>query len=343
MKGSKIGPLRQGADPACPEGLSGRPSQSKGAAEAQDAGRPMTAIALKVLSVIIFVAMSTLIKAAGELPTGQIAFYRSLFAIFPIVIVFAWRRQLKRSFNTRHPFSHVARGVVGVTGMWFSFYGLTRLPLPEAITINYAQPLIVVALSAIFLGEIVRAYRWSAVAVGFLGVVIVSWPNLTLFSEPEGFGQKQALGAVALLCAALVSGVAMLLVRRLVKTESSATIVLYFSVTATVLSLVTLPLGWADLSPAQLACLTLAGICGGVAQILLTESYRHAGMSVIAPFEYTSMLLAIVSGYFVFGDIPTAYTIVGGAIVIASGLFIIWREQRLGLRRGAARKLVPPQ
>jgi drug/metabolite transporter (DMT)-like permease len=309
----------------------------------EDTGRPMTAIVLKVLSVMVFVAMSTLIKASGELPTGQIAFYRSLFAILPIMVVFAWRRQLLRSFQTRHPFSHVARGVVGVVGMWFSFYGLTRLPLPEAITINYAQPLIVVALSAIFLGEIVRAYRWSAVAVGFAGVVIISWPNLTLFSEPEGFGQKQALGAVALLCAALVSGVAMLLVRRLVKTESSATIVLYFSVTATVMSLVTLPFGWPSLTQGQLACLVFAGICGGLGQIFLTESYRHAGMSVIAPFEYTSMILAIVAGYFVFGDIPTAYTIVGGGIVVGAGLFIIWREQHLGLPRGAARKLVPPQ
>jgi drug/metabolite transporter (DMT)-like permease len=309
----------------------------------QEAGRPMTAIALKVLSVMIFVAMSTLIKAAGELPTGQIAFYRSLFAIFPIVVVFAWRRQLKRSFHTKHPFSHIARGMVGVVGMWFSFYGLTRLPLPEAVTINYAQPLIVVALSAIFLGEIVRVYRWSAVMVGFLGVIIVSWPNLTLFSSPGGFGHQQALGAVALLASALIAGVAMLLVRRLVKTEMSATIVLYFSSTATVLSLLTLPFGWADLNQEQLACLTLAGICGGVAQILLTESYRHAGMSVIAPFEYTSMLLAIAFGYVFFDEVPTLYTIAGGAIVIASGLFIIWREQHLGLPRAAARKLVTPQ
>jgi drug/metabolite transporter (DMT)-like permease len=292
---------------------------------------------------MIFVAMSTLIKAAGELPTGQIAFYRSLFAIFPIVLVFAWRRKLLRSFHTRHPISHVARGVVGVVGMWLSFYGLTRLPLPEAITINYAQPLIVVALSAIFLGELVRVYRWTAVAVGFAGVVIVSWPNLTLFSQPDGFGQDQALAVVALLASALIAGIAMLLVRRLVKSESSATIVLYFSSTATILSLLTLPFGWADLTQEQLACLTFAGICGGVAQILLTESYRHAGMSVIAPFEYTSMLLAIASGYVFFDEIPTLYTIVGGAIVIASGLFIIWREQRLGLPRGAARKVVPPQ
>jgi drug/metabolite transporter (DMT)-like permease len=335
-------PFFRGTEPDCPD---------KGEARAEAGGnigggggaRPMTGIGLKVASVAIFVAMSTLIKAAGQLPTGQIAFYRSFFAIFPIIALFAWRGHLLHAFHTRHPVSHVVRGIVGVIGMWLSFYGLTRLPLPEAITINYAQPLIVVALSALFLGEIVRVYRWSAVGFGFVGVVIVSWPNLTLLSSPEGLGKNEATGVLALLASALVSGVAMLLVRRLVKTEASATIVLYFSSTATLVSLVTLPLGWPDLTAGQLACLTAAGICGGLGQILLTESYRHAEMSIIAPFEYTSMILAILSGYVIFSEIPTAYTIVGGGIVVSAGLFVIWREQRLGLPRGAARKVVPPQ
>ncbi len=178
---------------------------------------------------------------------------------------------------------------------------------------------------------------------GFIGVVIVSWPDLSLFSSPQGIGRAQAEGAAALLGAALVAGIAMLLVRRLVKTEASATIVLYFSSTAAVLSLLTLPFGWPDLTGRQLSCLIAAGIFGGIAQILLTQSYRHAEMSVIAPFEYTSMLLAIASGYLVFGEVPTAYTIIGGALVVAAGIFVIWREQHLGLPRGAARKVVSPQ
>lgn len=306
------------------------------------ARRPLTGIALKMISVTVFVGMSACIKAAGTLPPGQIVFFRSFFAVVPIFVFLAFRRQLAGAFRTDRPLSHIARGLVGVTAMGLSFFGLTRLPLPEAITLNYAQPLIVVAFSALFMGEVVRLFRWSAVAVGFAGVVIVAWPKLTLFAEANHLGRQEAAGVVAILCAAAVSAVAVLLVRRLVQTEKSATIVLWFSSTASLVALATLPFGWAALSGAQVAFLVLAGICGGTGQILMTESYRHADVSTIAPFEYTSMILAIVVGYFAFGDIPTIYTIVGGAIVVGAGLFIIWREQRLGLKRGAARKFVHP-
>jgi drug/metabolite transporter (DMT)-like permease len=224
--------------------------------------------------------------------------------------------------------------------MWLGFFALTRLPLPEVITLNYAQPLIVVVFSALFLGETVRVYRWSAVVVGLLGVIIIAWPKLTLFAGTETMKSGEALGVAAILCSAAISAVAMLLVRQLVLTEKSATIVLWFSLTCAVFGLATMPFGWADLSAQQVSFLIGAGLCGGVGQILMTESYRHGEMSTIAPFEYTSMLLGILVGYFVFSDLPTVHMIVGGAIVIGAGIFIIWREQRLGLERGAARKIV---
>lgn len=304
--------------------------------------QPLMGIALKVISVSVFVMMSSLIKSAGMVPSGQIVFFRSFFAIFPIIAMLAWRRELATAFRTTHPVSHIMRGLVGVTAMGLGFFALTRLPLPDAITLNYAQPLIVVVLSAVFMGEVVRIYRWSAVAVGFLGVIIIAWPKLTLLTGDAGLEAAEAVGVIAALCAATGSAVAMLLVRRLVQTEKTATIVLWFSVTATVLSLFTIPFGWADLSREQYLALAGAGVCGGVAQILMTECYRHAELSTIAPFEYTSMLLAIVIGYFAFGDVPTLYTLVGGMIVIGAGLFIIWRERRLGLKRVAARRFVPP-
>ncbi|WP_246226341.1 DMT family transporter [Chelativorans xinjiangense] len=304
--------------------------------------RPLVGITLKIISVAIFVAMSSLIKSAGTVPAGQIVFFRSFFAIFPILVMLAWRKELRTAFHTTRPIGHIMRGLVGVAAMGLGFFGLTRLPLPDAITLNYAQPLIVVVFSAVFIGEVVRLYRWSAVLVGFVGVVIIAWPKLTLLTGATGLEEGQALGVIAILGGAAASAVAMLLVRRLVMTEKTATIVLWFSVTATVVSLFTIPFGWEALTRWQFLALAGAGICGGVAQILMTQCYRHAELSTIAPFEYTSMILAIVVGYFAFGDIPTLYTLVGGIIVVGAGLFIIWRERQLGLKRVAARRFVPP-
>jgi drug/metabolite transporter (DMT)-like permease len=307
------------------------------------ASRPLTGIVLKMLSVTVFVAMASFIKAAGAVPAGQAVFFRSLFAIFPILAVLALRRELATAFRTANPLGHIARGVVGVSSMAAGFFALSRLPLPEWIAINYAQPLIVVVFSALFLGETVRIFRWSAVAAGLTGVLIISWPKLTLVAGDAPLAGGEALGIAAAFGSACISAVAMLLVRRLVATERTATIVLWFSLTATVLSLLTIPFGWAVLTPAQAALLIAAGFCGGLGQILMTESYRHADMSTIAPFEYTSMLLGLGVGYFVFGDVPTGYMLVGAAIVIASGLFIIWREQRLGLERARERRAAGPQ
>lgn len=305
------------------------------------ASSPLTGIALKIISVAIFVGMSTSIKAAGDVPAGQIVFFRSFFAVFPILIFLAFRRELRTAVVTKRPLNHVARGVVGVTAMGFGFFALTRLPLPEAITLNYAQPLLVVVFSALFLGETVRIHRWTAVAVGLLGVVIVSWPNLSLLST--GLGDEETLGVIAALLGAAMSAVAMLLVRNLVHTERTSTIVLWFSLTASVMALLSIPFGWQALTWEQTALLITAGFCGGIAQLFMTEAYRHAEASTVAPFEYTSLILGIAVGYFVFGDLPTIYTLVGGAIVIGAGIFIIWREQRLGLERRAVKKATPPQ
>jgi len=305
--------------------------------------RPLLAIGLKIASVAIFVGMSTCIKAVGQIPSGQVVFYRSLIAVVPILIFLAWRGELRTAFHTERPVSHVVRGLVGVTSMWFSFLGIMLLPLPEAITISYAQPLLVVVLGAVLLGETVRFYRWSAVVVGLVGVVIVAWPNLTLFTSGEGLAASQSLGVMAMLLSAAISAVVVLLVRRLVLTEKSSTIVLWFSLTASALALFTIPFGWASLTPQQYMLLVGAGLCGGIAQIMMTESYRYADVSVIAPFEYTSMLLGIAAGYLFFAEVPTIYMIVGGLIVVASGIFIVWRERRLGLERGKARKVIPPQ
>ncbi|RUV88923.1 EamA family transporter, partial [Mesorhizobium sp. M1A.F.Ca.IN.022.07.1.1] len=231
-------------------------------------------IALKIVSVAVFVGMQTCIKAAGAVPAGQIVFFRSFFAILPIIAFLAFKGQLATAFTTKRPFNHIARGVVGVGAMGLGFFALTRLPLPEAITLNYAQPLLVVVFSSIFLGETIRVYRWSAVAFGLVGVLIVSWPELTLLHSDEALDDQEVLGVMAALIAAAISAVAMLLVRNLVQTEKTATIVLWFSSTASVLALLTLPFGWQMLTPMQAALLVMAGFCGGLGQILMTAAYR---------------------------------------------------------------------
>jgi drug/metabolite transporter (DMT)-like permease len=301
---------------------------------------PVRGITLKVLSVAVFVAMSTLAKVSGEVPPGQIVFFRCFFAIFPILAYLAWRREFRTAFYTSRPLGHLARGMVGVIGMGCGFFALTKLPLPEAITLNYAQPLVAVVFSAIFLHETIRVYRWTAVFVGFIGVVIVAWPNLTLLST--GMSDDAAIGAIVALIGAAVSAVAMLLIRRLLLTERSGTIVFYASATGALCALMTWFLGWISLAPWQVAVLVATGVLGGIGQILMTESYRHAEASTIAPFEYTSLILSIVIGFMVFGDIPTLYTIVGGTIIISAGVFIVWREHKLGLERTKARKLSAP-
>ncbi len=304
---------------------------------------PLVGIALKIVSVAIFVAMSSLLKAAGQLPAGQLVFFRSFFAILPVMLYLAYQGELRTALYTKRPLGHVARGLIGVASMGCSFFALTRLPLPEAITINYAQPLFVVMFSALFLGEVVRIHRWSAVAVGLIGVVIVSWPKLSMVGGDASLESGEVAGVAAAFVAAALSAVAMLQVRSLVRTESSAVIVIWFSLTASAVGLLTAPFGWQPIGFWQTVCLVSAGFCGGIAQIFMTQAYRHAEASTVAPFEYTSIILAIVVGYLAFGEQPTIHIFVGGAIVIGAGIFIVWREQRLGLERRKARKASPPQ
>lgn len=302
---------------------------------------PMKGILLKVLSVCLFVCMQTFIKLAGtDVMPGQVTFYRSAFALVPIMGYLACRGQLRAAFYTNNPFGHFKRGFLGILAMGLGFYGLLHLPMPEAIAMGYASPLLAVVFAAVILKERVRAYRWTAVAVGLVGVIIISWPKLSLFRD-GGFQSEQAVGAIAVLVAAALAALAMIQVRQLVETEKTPTIVLYFSLIAALLSLLAVPFGWPPLPMEVAGFLILSGFCGGVAQILLTESYRHADVSAIAPFEYTSILLGIVISYFMFAEVPTSSMLVGTAIVVSAGIYIIFREHQLGLDRRRARKASP--
>ena len=304
---------------------------------------PLRGIALKVLSVLVFTAMAICIKAsAPHVPPGQAVFFRSFFAIPVILVWLATTDTLRYGLETLYPMGHVWRGLVGTTAMGLGFTALGLLPLPEATALGYAAPLLTVIFAAMFLGEQVRAFRLSAVAVGLVGVVIVLSPRLTV-TRIEDATVLYTIGAMAALGGAVFAALAQVFVRKLIKTEGTGTIVFYFSTTASTLALLTLPFGWVVPNLREAVLLVGAGFLGGIGQILLTESYRHAETGVIAPFEYVSMLLALVLGYAVFDEVPNASMLSGALLIVAAGLFIIWRERKLGLQRAGARKVITPQ
>ncbi len=304
---------------------------------------PLRGIGLKILSVTVFTLMAVCVKAAApRVPPGEAVFFRSFFAIPVIVTWLVWTHNLRHGFDTANPMGHLWRGLIGTTAMGLGFTALGLLPLPEVTALGYAAPLLTVIFAAMFLGERVRAFRLTAVAVGLVGVMIVLSPRLTLLDNAS-VSTLQTVGALAAVLGAVFAALAQVFVRKLVHTEQTPAIVFYFSLTAAMLSLATLPFGWVAPTGGEAALLVGAGLLGGVGQILLTESYRHAETSVIAPFEYVSMLLALLLGYLVFAELPTRSMLLGAALIVAAGLFIIWREHKLGLERGKARRALTPQ
>jgi drug/metabolite transporter (DMT)-like permease len=303
---------------------------------------PFRGIALKIASVCVFMTMASLIKSVSDtVPAGQAVFFRSICALPVIVAWLLYRQELHIGLKTQNPMGHVWRGLVGTMAMGLGFAGLGLLPLPEVTAIGYAAPLLVVIFAAMFLGEEVRAFRLSVVALGLVGVLIVLSPRLQV--GVSGADTRETLGAVVVLMGAICAALAQVFVRKLVQTEGTAAIVFWFSVTASTLSLLTIPWGWVMPSPVQIVMLVLAGLLGGLGQILLTSSYRHADASLIAPFEYTSMLLALGVGYLIFDEVPTLTMLGGAVIIILAGVLIIWRERQLGMARARQRKAMTPQ
>jgi drug/metabolite transporter (DMT)-like permease len=290
------------------------------------------AILIKMLSVLLFAAMSALIRWLGDrVPLGQVVFFRSAFAILPVLAIFAWRGELLAAVRTERPFGHLGRGMISVAGMFLSFAALARLPLADANALSFASPLITVALAALILKEQVRLYRWSAVAIGFVGVLVMLWPYLDI-GHMTG-STEATIGAACALTAALTNAGSVIQTRRLTDSETTSSIVFYFSFICMLFGAVTLPFAWHAPNLPEFAALVGIGFIGGISHIFLTESYRWAPASVVAPFDYTAILWAFLFGYWLFGEIPTAYVFVGSGIVAASGLFVIWRERRRGIER----------
>lgn len=269
--------------------------------------------------------MDVLIKLlSARYPTFQIIFARNFFAFLPLMILFM-RAGDWRFLRTQRLGQHMLRSVFGFSAMIGFFIGIGALPLATVYTIGFAGPILITALSVPLLGEKVGPHRWAAVVVGFIGVLIVLRPGAVDWN----------FGLTATVTATLFYALAMIQIRKLAAVEAGPTVVFYFTLFCTLASGLVLPFVW--VTPASwldLLMLMGVGILGGTAQILLTAGYRHSDASLLAPFEYSALVWAVVFGWFIFGDWPDEYTWAGSAVLIASGLYILWRE--VARRRAAA-------
>lgn len=295
------------------------------------------AVGLKLLSALLFALMSALVRQLGDVaPVGQMVFFRSACAIPPVLIIYALRGELMSTLYTNRPFGHLGRGMLSVGGMFSNFASLTRLPLADATAITFASPLITVALAAVVLKEKVRVFRWTAVAIGLVGVIVMLIPHLDVGHYAAIGTATATAGAAFALFSAFCNAGTVIQTRRLTQSETTSSIVFYFSLVTALAGALTLPFAWHTPTLSELLKLMSLGLLGGVAHIFLTESYRHAPASVIAPLDYSALLWALLLGYWFFGELPSALVYLGAAIVAGAGLFVIFRERSLELQRREA-------
>jgi drug/metabolite transporter (DMT)-like permease len=279
-------------------------------------------------------------------PLGQVVFFRSFIAM---LVIFCWlgmEGKLRHVYRTENFFGHMKRGLTGSGGMFFGFAALAYLPLPDATAINYIMPLLTVILAAIILKERIGVYRWAAVGFGMIGVMVMLWPYLSIGGNLVPHSTSYSFGAMLGLIAALFAAFAMIEVRKLTLNEETGTIVFYFSLLTTLMSGVAFILGlinpqfaWIMPNLKDLIVLLLIGFFGGIGQITLTESYRNAEPSVIAPFDYINLIWALLIGWILFSDVPDISLVFGAMIVIAAGLIIIFRERYLGIKRAREKEV----
>lgn len=305
---------------------------------------PIVGISLKLVSTLTFTVMSALVKSlSAKYPIGQIVCFRSFFALIPLVIWLAWRSEFPSALRTSNLRGHLKRSCFGALSMSMGFSALAFIPLPDAVALGYAAPLLLVVLAAVVLKERVRIYRWTAVAVGFCGVLLMLSPYLGGSALVGGLSGGPAIGAMLALGSAACSAFSAIEIRQLTATERTGAIVFYFMVLTSLLGLATIAFGWVMPDAWDAMLLVGAGILGGLGQIFIVQAYRYGDASLIAPFDYTSMLWAMAIGWFFFNDWPATTVLVGAVIVIASGIYVIMRERQLGLLKRETREAVTPR
>jgi drug/metabolite transporter (DMT)-like permease len=275
----------------------------------------------------IFTITAAMVKGLGpEVPLAQVVLFRNLCAI-PVLLVMAMRAGGLHTIRPRHPWMHAQRAMFGMMGMVGAFHGYANLPLATATALGFTMPLFLTALSVLLLGERVGWRRWTAVAVGFVGVLVIARPGGTEGGLP-------ALSVGIVLMGALGWALAMMSIRRMGEAgESGVAIVIWFAViSAAVSAVATVPV-WRTPEGWQWSLLVGIGLVSAVAQLLMTEAYRRGETTLLAPFEYSGIVWTALLGIAIWAEWPDGWDLFGFAVLVGAGLFIWWRETRLGVRR----------
>jgi len=273
-----------------------------------------------ILSVLFFSLMDVLIKITNEYDVGQVMFSRALFGLIPIFFLIP-KKKLKYFYKTKRVKLHCLRAGVGTIGMWSIFVGLRNLELAEVTSIAFSGPIWVVIFSILFLGEKIKAKRWTAVGLGFIGVIIISKP---------GFDNLNFYYIYPIIFTLGFAGVSIFIRKLTLHGESIWLIAFYFTLVSGLGGLATLPFGgWLMPTKIDFILLILIGLFGSIANLLLTQSYKFAEVSLTTPLKYLALLYAIVFGFFIFQEMPSSYTIFGAALIVVSSLIIFTRERQL--------------
>lgn len=282
----------------------------------QTGDRAPAGILIMCLGVVCLCANDAIAKALGETyPPVQILFIRNLIAL-PIAAAIALVMGGPQALVSRSPLVHLGRGLIWMAAAYLFFTGLTLLELAEATTLIFAAPAIICALSALVLKEQVGWRRWSAVLVGFGGVLIVVQPGTDAF-------QTAALYPLA---TAFLYALMMISSRWLDARESVWTLTLYLVGSGALISAVLVPFFWVPIRAEDLWLFAGIAAAGTVGATMITQAFRIAPAAVVAPFDYTSLIWAVLLGYFLWGEVPDHATYLGASVIVASGLYIVYRE-----------------
>ena len=267
------------------------------------------------MSICAFSLMDLIVKWSVDYPLGQVLFFRGFFGIVFYFFVIP-RERLHNFYETKRPGLHFLRCFSGLIALIAIFIALRKLPLATVVSISFAAPIFTTIFSIFLLNEKVGIFRWLAVIVGFIGIIVITEPGISELNIYYIFPIIFCLG---------LSYVAITL-RQLSSTEPVWLISLFFSIAITLLSFLTIPFGWVMPSLNHFVILSFIGIFGGVSNLWLSQSYKYSEVSLVTPLKYLTLVFAIIFGYFIWDEIPTIKTLVGASLVIISTLIIFRRE-----------------